>query len=221
MGLDRGDFGIVAVESARVSPPVHTPPGTTVATATVTAQDSLTKKTYALRAVRPSPDASPRIAGVGPFLDERIFEAVGNYSEVNFTLRFAGMNPTWIVDGEFRRALENHAREYVRYAAVADAFVRTEARAPRPTGASCPRVVDPRAFTSGDEGGVDVHVSAIFTDANATARLKEWVNGRGWSEAPGFEFDGYLAAFGPTTKIAEPEERGFDPGSRRGAVDTP
>ena len=211
-------------ERAR-SPPRH-PPGTTVATATVTAQDSLTKKTYALRAVRPSPDASPRIAGVGPFLDERIFEAVGNYSEVNFTLRFAGMNPTWIVDGEFRRALENHAREYVRYAAVADAFVRTEARAsPRPMGASCPRVVDPRAFTSGDEGGVDVHVSAIFTDANATARLKEWVNGRGWSEAPGFEFDGYLAAFGPTTKIAEPEERrvrsGFTPWRRRYAVTLP
>ena len=225
-GWTGGDFGIVAVESARVSPPVHTPPGTTVATATVTAQDSLTKKTYALRAVRPSPDASPRIAGVGPFLDERIFEAVGNYSEVNFTLRFAGMNPTWIVDGEFRRALENHAREYVRYAAVADAFVRTEARAsPRPMGASCPRVVDPRAFTSGDEGGVDVHVSAIFTDANATARLKEWVNGRGWSEAPGFEFDGYLAAFGPTTKIAEPEERrvrsGFTPWRRRYAVTVP
>ena len=225
-GWTGGDFGIVAVESAHYSPPVNTPPGTTVATVAVTAQDSLTKKSYALRAVRPTVDASPWIAGVGAFLDELIFEAVGNYSEVNFTLRVAGVNPTWIVDGGFRRALEDHAREYVRYAAVADAFVRTEARAsPRPTGASCPRVLDPRAFTSGDEGGVDVHVSAIFTDVNATARLSEWVNGRGWSDAPGFEFDGYLEAFGPTTKIAGPEERrvrsGFTPRRHRYAVTLP
>ena len=204
-GWDGGETGIVDVRSASVSPPIEIAPGATRGTVVVRAQDGVTRRAYAVRAVQLVPDAMPRLLGVGPFVEALIAaaDAGAPRAETRFVLRFAGVNPLWIVDAEFKRTLEAHVVDYVAHAADADVEVRADARAsPRKRDAPCERrVADAAARASDGAGGVDVSVVATFFALDDARGLEGWANASGWSTDADRAFDAYLAAFAPVTLV--------------------
>ena len=216
-GVGRDDFGIVAVEAQRVSPPVLTPPGTTVGRqATVTAQDSLTKKTYALRArstdrPRRSPPAAWRRRSYGTrrasskpsrnYSDEFHPSVREDEPDVDRGRRIparAGVPLARSTFGTPRCRTRSFGRRRGR------PLDRPSRRAARVVGArATPEPVTRAAWTC---------TQRHLRDANdGRAPRSESVNGLSSRARRPSLSTLYLSAFGPTTKIAAPEERRADP----------
>ena len=203
-GWISGESGFISVTNKYESPPIDIIIGITTATVTATAQDSISKSTYRLKAVRPIPPVSPRIVGLGPFLSSLISSSSPPNYEVMFKLRLSGVSPMWILDVTFHQGLENHIQDFIAYAANAPVvvFVTVTAAARRRARRRLLQQMQLQGVTS----GVDADIRCLFDKASDAKSLLAWVAAAGWETMPGYMFDGYLSSFGPTTLIEQPRE---------------